>query len=53
MEISMLAVDRDDCARIVLTCLTCEEMYKRINGLTVGIDSQFSYFPTDCQYNTK
>jgi hypothetical protein len=31
---------------IVLTCLTCEEMYKRINGLTVGFDSQFSYFPT-------
>jgi hypothetical protein len=31
-------------ARIVLTCLRCEEMYKRINGLTVRF--QFSCVPT-------
>jgi hypothetical protein len=27
---------------IMLTGLKCEEMYKRINGLTVGFNSQFS-----------
>jgi hypothetical protein len=25
-------------------CLKCEEMYKSINDLTFGFDSQFSYF---------